>query len=158
MTWVERNDNEPGYVYLVKAQGFHGILSKVIGRYKIGLSRKPELRLEQLNSSQAPCPITGLRYIQVQDMKAIEDKLHEQFKSQRRHGEWFDFWFWQMPLVNLSFDRKAKGTLLGDLHLPSAGLAMLGVMVLGGAIATVGYLASSSVQYQTEPVKVREYK
>lgn len=150
MSDAQRNDNEPGYVYLVKAQGFHGVLSKVIGRYKIGLSRRPELRLEQLNSSQAPCPIKGIRYIQVQDMKAIEDKLHEQFKVQRRHGEWFDFWFWQMPMVNLAFDRKAKGTFLGDFHLPSAGLALLGVVVLGGAIAIAGYMASSSVQYQTE--------
>lgn len=102
-----RNDNCPGYVYLLIAQGYHGIIpGLLLKRCKIGLSRNPEARVKQIASfegSQPPCDISILETIYVQDMKLVEGKLHKKFKSSsvklKKSREWFDLWVWQIWLI-----------------------------------------------------------
>lgn len=92
----------------MRCEGFHGILSFLRGRYKIGLSFKSEQRLKQLNRQQAPAPILKETEIFVKDMKATEDLLHARFASNRVHGEWFDFWAWELPKVLATYKKLAS--------------------------------------------------
>ena len=56
MTWLERNDSVPGVVYLLEADGYHGLVPGVYKRRcKIGLTRSVENRLTTLHSSQPCC-------------------------------------------------------------------------------------------------------
>ncbi len=103
-----RNDHEPGYVYLLIAKGYHGIIpGLLLKRCKIGLSRNPEARVRQIASfegSQPPCDIAILNTVYVQDMKLVEGKLHKRFKSSsiklKKSREWFDLWIWQIWMVS----------------------------------------------------------
>lgn len=48
-----RNDHEPGYIYLMEAEGYHGLIPGFyLRRCKIGLSRNPQLRLENFHANQ----------------------------------------------------------------------------------------------------------
>jgi T5orf172 domain-containing protein len=104
-----RNDNVPGYIYLMCAKGYHGwIPGCLLKRCKIGLSRNPEQRVRQIASfegSQPPCDIEILLTVQVQDMATIEGKLHKRFARKnvklRKSREWFDLWLWQILMVKL---------------------------------------------------------
>lgn len=100
--------HSPGYVYLMRCEGFHGILSPLKSRYKIGLSFKSEQRLKQLNGQQAPAPIVKVAEVFVQDMKTTEDLLHGRFASSRVHKEWFDFWAWELPKVLAVYKKLAS--------------------------------------------------
>ena len=80
--WIERDDNQPGFIYLILAEGYHGwIPGCVLKRVKIGLSRNPEARLETFHSNQPPCNLRILRTIYVEDMATVEAKLHQIFKN-----------------------------------------------------------------------------
>ena len=131
-----------GYVYFLKADGFHGALSAIYGRYKIGLSNNPERRLVELNGQQAPCKILMLRAIQVSDMHTVEGELHKKFDANRKHGEWFDFWFWEKPVVNFAYDRYQHNFKVNKLAR-SRNLKPLGYGALFvGAIAISALFAS----------------
>jgi hypothetical protein len=90
-----RDDNVPGYVYIMEAEGFHGLMSGLCKRIKIGLSRNPEAREDTLNSNQPPCDITLIDKAYVWKMKDAETYLHNKFKSRnvqlKKSREWFDF-------------------------------------------------------------------
>lgn len=104
-----RNDNSPGYIYLFTAKGYHGIIPGVLlKRCKIGLSRSPEQRVKQIASfegSQPPCDIDILATVYVNDMAAIERRLHKKFKRShvglKKSREWFDLWIWQIYMCKL---------------------------------------------------------
>jgi hypothetical protein len=146
--YMSRDDKDGQFVYLVEAKGFHGIFSFVLKRRKIGLSNNPERRLKELNSEQAPCPIIGVRYIQVKDSRKTEAELHELFVSRRRHGEWFDFWIWEMPIVNWHYERHAAGTVLNKLPVRAIAYSCLVTgLVVGTVVAGISYRA---VQYKTD--------
>ncbi|GEM_PF-874357 len=105
-----RNDNEPGYIYMMEAIGYHGILpGYYIRRCKIGLSRNPEFRLANFYANQPPCDIRILRTIYVEDMQAVESQLHEQFRNCKvkltKSREWFDFGPLEMMKVHWLFAR-----------------------------------------------------
>jgi hypothetical protein len=104
----DQKDVRGQYVYLLQANGYHGLLSSIRWRCKIGLANNPERRLKELNSAQAPCKITGIRYIEVIDNVSVEYQLHQKFAKYRVYGEWFDFWRWEIILVNLAFDEYIK--------------------------------------------------
>ena len=144
-------DEGGGFVYLVEAQGFHGVLSFLVKRRKIGLSNNPERRLKELNSEQSPCPIVGIRYIEVKDNSFTEKDLHAKFAKNRKHGEWFDFWIWELPLVDLAYERRAEGTWLNKLSITSLTLAIMGVMAIGFSFSLALKVAlDQPVRYQTE--------
>jgi len=77
-------DNLQGHVYLIHAKG--------TTRYKIGMASKGRMakRFEELNSSQAAFPLEIVRVIDVEDRHQVEANLHQKFKSNRKHGEWFE--------------------------------------------------------------------
>ncbi|HYX16792.1 MAG TPA: GIY-YIG nuclease family protein [Nostoc sp.] len=105
--YFNQSANQPGYVYLLIAQGYHGIIpGLLLKRCKIGLSRNPEARVKQIASfegSQPPCDIAILETVYVQDMKKVEGKLHKKFKASsvklKKSREWFDLWIWQIWLA-----------------------------------------------------------
>ncbi len=83
--YAPRNDHEPGFIYLIEAQGSNNL-------YKIGLTRNPDRRLQQLNSSQSPFHLNFIKVIQVQDMASSETTLHKQFSAYATDkNEWFQF-------------------------------------------------------------------
>ena len=95
MAYQQRDDNVQGYIYLLKAKGFHGwIPGAVLGRYKIGLSRDVDRRLETLHSNQPPTDLEVVKIIAVEDMASVEVELHRVFKSQNvkllKSREYFD--------------------------------------------------------------------
>ena len=95
MAWTQRDDNVPGKIYLMKAIGYGGIIPGcLIGRYKIGLSRNPDARLEQLLSAQPCCDIEIVHTVDVADMAEVEEELHEIFKNSNvkllKSKEWFN--------------------------------------------------------------------
>ena len=144
-------DEGGGFVYLVEAKGFYGIFSFLIKRRKIGLSNNPERRLKELNSEQAPCPIVGIRYIEVKDNNITEKELHAKFARNRKHGEWFDFWIWELPLVDLAYERRAEGTWLNKISITSLTLAVMGIMAIGFSFSLALKVAlDQPVRYQTE--------
>jgi hypothetical protein len=125
-----------GYVYLMKARGFHGILTPFIGRYKIGKSNSPQRRHSELNGQQAPCPIDCIKAIASNNMSATESALHRQFKRQRRHGEYFDFWVWQLPLLFAAYANHERQFKAGKKGKPSKPTFFLVVAFI--AIALLG--------------------
>ena len=90
-----RDDNVPGYIYIMEAEHFHGLMGGLCKRIKIGLSRNPEAREDTLNSNQPPCDITLVDKAYVWKMKDAETYLHNKFKSRnvrlKKSREWFDF-------------------------------------------------------------------
>lgn len=104
-----QSSNEPGYIYLMQAEGYHGLIPGFyLRRCKIGLSRNPELRLENFHSSQPPCNIKILKTVYVQDMADVEARLHQQFKNCQVKGlaksrEWFDLNPVQIAAVKWAF-------------------------------------------------------
>jgi hypothetical protein len=79
----------------MQAIGYGGIIPGIlIGRYKIGLSRSPQNRLEQLHSAQPCCDIQIIHTVYVKSMAEVEDELHSVFKKQNvklaKSREWFN--------------------------------------------------------------------
>ena len=70
-----------GYVYLV----YFGIGTY----YKIGFSRRVEIRLKEFGA-QMPFAPTIEHVINTDDVYALESSFHEYFKTKRIRGEWFD--------------------------------------------------------------------
>ena len=95
MNWQQRDDHIQGYIYLLKAKDFHGwIPGAVLGRYKIGLSRDVDRRLETLHSNQPPTDLEVVKVIAVEDMAEVELELHRVFKNSNvkllKSREYFD--------------------------------------------------------------------
>jgi predicted GIY-YIG superfamily endonuclease len=66
------------------------LISNGTGRYKIGKTTNIDRRFKQLNSSQASHPLELIAFLPTNDL-SIETKLHQQFKSNRKYKEWFEF-------------------------------------------------------------------
>ncbi|KAL9098918.1 MAG: hypothetical protein Q9163_005505 [Psora crenata] len=86
---LRREQSEPssqGYVYLIHMEGTMF--------YKIGMSLDPHIRLRTLQTGN-PHTLLILNTKAVQDMRAAETSLHQQFEAQRVPNpiarEWFDF-------------------------------------------------------------------
>jgi hypothetical protein len=153
--YMSTDDKNGQYVYLMEAKGYYGLFSFLIKRRKIGLSNNPERRLKELNSEQAPCPIIGIRFIEVVNSRATEADLHQVFKKNRRHGEWFAFWVWELPYLNFMYERKAPGTFIN--RFPGKEVVVTFAVTFIGTIAFIGGLAATgnlpSVRYQTVPIE-----
>ncbi len=137
--WVERNDNVQGWVYLMEAEGYHGLIPGCfLRRCKIGLSRNPQKRLDDFHSNQPPCDLRIVRTIFVENMVAVEAELHAQFKhcsvTLHRSKEWFDFrpgQFWQ---VQQAFNRYEKPRFSFAVNLPSRLLVASTIGLLGAGL------------------------
>lgn len=151
-----RSDNEPGYLYLMQAIGYHGLVPGCyLRRCKIGLSRNPQLRLENFIANQPPCDIKILRTIYVEDMKAVEAKLHNQFQNCKvklaKSREWFDLTPWQFVLVNWAFSQCDRAVNARD-EFTSRTLAAK-VLVVSGLALLIATAASGQFQPKQEVLK-----
>ena len=150
--WVERNDNVQGWVYLMEAEGYHGLIPGCfLRRCKIGLSRNPQKRLEDFHSNQPPCDLRIIRTIFVEDMAAVEGELHAQFKhcniKLNRSKEWHDFNPLQLWQVQQAFNHYEKPRFNIAINLPSR-------LVVASAIGLLGTgLLLHSAMSQPEPTK-----
>ena len=71
------------YVYLMK--------DTANGRYKIGMSKKPEYRERTLQSEKPEITlICSKMYSSRDEARKIEKELHQRFKNNRIRGEWFN--------------------------------------------------------------------
>jgi hypothetical protein len=140
MVWQQRDDHIQGYIYLLKAKGFHGwIPGAVLGRYKIGLSRDVDRRLETLHSNQPPTDLEVVKVISVEDMASVEAELHQVFKSQNvkllKSREYFDLNPMQVQqciwLMN-RYEIKRSHTQLPVKAIAGGLIALLGVGMLIG--------------------------
>ena len=93
----QRPGTQPGYVYLISCQG----------RYKIGITRALHSRVQTL-AGQSPYPVEVVHTVRSDDPKALEAALHESFRNQRRHGEWFDLAPEQVTATVRAMDRGAS--------------------------------------------------
>ncbi len=101
-TYIERDENVTGYIYIMEAEGFHGIFPGKLLKYKrikIGLSRNPNARENRLNSTQPPCNINLIDTVYVYRMKDAETYLHQMFRlcnvKLKKSKEWYDFNYFQ---------------------------------------------------------------
>ena len=146
--WVERNDNVPGFVYLMEAEGYHGVLPGCfLRRCKIGLSRNPQKRLDDFHSNQPPCNVKIIRTIFVEDMATVEREVHEQFKhcsvTLHRSREWFDLNPLQFWKVQQEFNRYEKPRFSLAVNLPSRLLVACTIGLFGAGLLL--HSASSSL-------------
>ena len=146
MAWQQRDDSVPGKIYLMKAIGYGGIIPGcLIGRYKIGLSRNPEARLDQLHSNQPPCDLEIVHTVDVEDMAESEKELHSIFKNSNvklvKSREYFDLNPWQVQrciwLMNQCKVTRSR------LNFPAKAIAGSLIALLG-----VGMLIGQSFQPQ----------
>jgi len=153
--FTPRNDNEPGYLYLMEALGYHGLVPGCyLRRCKIGLSRNPQLRLENFIANQPPCDIKILRTIWVEDMKAVEAKLHNQFQNCKvklaKSREWFDLTPWQFVLVNWAFSQCDRAINARDKFTSRTVAAKV---LVGSGLALLIVTAASGFQQKPEAPK-----
>jgi len=141
MVWQQRDDHIQGYIYLLKAKGFHGwIPGAVLGRYKIGLSRDVDRRLDTLHSNQPPTDLEVVKVIAVEDMASVEAELHRVFKSQNvkllKSREYFDLNLLQVQhclwLMRRYEARRWSRSEIPVKAIASGLIALLGVGVLIG--------------------------
>jgi T5orf172 domain len=134
--WTERNDNAPGYIYLIEAKNVTGLIpGKLIRKCKIGLTRNPDARLQALLTNQPPCDYAILREIFVDDMAAVEAALHQKFNhcniKLQKSREWFSLNPWQFMRVQSAFNRYERDrksfskSQIAGLLLALAGIGVL---------------------------------
>ena len=77
------NGSTECYVYLME--------DKANGRYKIGMSKKPEYRERTLQSEKPEISLVCSRkYSSREEARQVEKELHQKFKKSRIRGEWFN--------------------------------------------------------------------
>ncbi len=85
---------KPGFVYLIQAEGSSP------PRYKIGITTTTvENRLKQLNRQQSAYPLILVHSISADNPRAVEKYLHNKFKAQQAHNEWYTFTPFQLSVV-----------------------------------------------------------
>lgn len=155
-----RDDHVPGYVYLIEAIGVTGIIpGRLVRRCKIGLSRNPELRLQNFIDNQPPCDFRIVKAIYVSDMATVEDTLHAKFKhcniKLEKSREWHDFNPWQYAMVLWAFSRyEQRQVTFADI--PKRALAG-GLIALLGVGVMIGHIVRPDAP-QTVPVSATEQK
>lgn len=141
--WQERNDHQPGFIYVIEAEGVHGIIpGYLLRRIKIGLSRNPEARLETFHSNQPPVDMKILRTIYVEDMAEVEARLHQVFKNSnvklKKSREFFDLYPWQMAYLHwLMSQHEVKVWSYADIPKRAIAGGLLALLGLGVMIGHV---------------------
>lgn len=143
----QRDNHSPGYVYLIEAIGFGGIIpGKFLRRCKIGLSRDPDARLYRFKTSQFPCDVRIVVTIYTEDMAATEDDLHELFEHNHvkieKSREWFDLPPWQYYRCLWAF--KSRELLLFTISELPITKVMKGILAIALA-TTLGFAAYTQI-------------
>lgn len=137
IVYQPKNDHEPGFIYLMEAEGYHGLIPGCyLRRCKIGLSRNPEARLDNFHRNQPPCNVKILKTIYVEDMADVEAELHQQFSQCNveliKSQEWFDFNTVQFMMVNWEFEKRSLHVFsISDLPIKLIIFSMIGLVSLG---------------------------
>ncbi|MBK8442026.1 MAG: GIY-YIG nuclease family protein [Sphingobacteriales bacterium] len=79
----------------------------VYGIYKIGITNNLEQRLTAINNGN----VRRVYYVFVKKIDRageVEQKIHDHFDAQRRNGEWFVLWFWEVAWLWLRYFRVWK--------------------------------------------------
>lgn len=150
--YTQRNDHEPGYIYLMEAEGYHGLIPGCfLRRCKIGLSRNPQMRLQNFHDNQPPCDIRILKTIYVEDMEAVETELHRQFKECQvklvKSREWFDLYPWQFARAKWSMSRY-------DSRSPAVKLPAKLILACLVALAGVGVMLVQEIKQENASPQV----
>jgi hypothetical protein len=157
-----RNDHIPGYVYLIEAINVTGIIpGKLVRRCKIGLSRSPELRLQNFIDNQPPCNFKIIKAIYVQDMETVETALHQRFKhcniKLEKSREWFNLNPWEYTMVLWAFSRY-ESHRISFADIPKRAIAG-GLVALLGVGLLIGYsMRVSTSQSIPEEMRREEMK
>ncbi len=150
--YYQRSDSLPGYIYLMEAEGFHGLVPGCyLRRCKIGLSRDPQMRLDTFHSNQPPCDIKIIRTIYVENMEAVETMIHKQFKhcnvKLKKSREWFDLNPVDFARVNWAFTKHSS-------HVVSLADFPIKLMVLGlSVLISIVFIGGSFTSQQPQQVK-----
>ena len=136
--FIPRDDNVPGYIYLIEAKGYHGLFPGCyLKRCKIGLTRNPQARLQNFIDNQPPCDFEIIKLIKVDAMADIENKLHNQFLHCNvkliKSKEWFDLNPIDLIRLNAAFDNQLKSKKLKDNTINII-LSLLGISVVLSAL------------------------
>ena len=137
IVYQPKNDHEPGFIYLMSAEGYHGLIPGAwLRRCKIGLSRNPEARLDNFHRNQPPCNVKILKTIYVGDMAEVEGELHQKFSRCNvdliKSQEWFDFNPAQFLIVNWEFEKRSLHVFsLSDLPIKLIIFSMIGLLGVG---------------------------
>ncbi len=124
----------------MEALGYHGLIPGCfLRRCKIGLSRNPQMRLQNFHDNQPPCDIKILKTVYVEDMESVEIELHRQFKGCQvkliKSREWFDLTPWHFAMVNWAmsrYDTRSSVTQLPVRLVLVCLLALAGIGVMLG--------------------------
>lgn len=149
-----KNDHEPGFIYLMEAEGYHGLIPGCyLRRCKIGLSRNPEARLDNFHRNQPPCNVKILKTIYVEDMADVEGELHQQFSQCNveliKSQEWFDFNPVQFLMVNWEFEKRSLHVFsISDLPIKLIIFSMIGLLSVG---AIAGRFTNQPVNSVIQP-------
>ena len=140
-SYVARDDHVPGYVYIFEAEGFHGWLPGcLLKRYKIGLSRNPDARVQRLVDGQPPCDFKIVKTIYVEDMAGVEADLHQRFAGSNvrleKSREWFDLYPWQLAMLKFHMNRyDSQFVSWADLPFKKIAITLIVVFGLGVVVA-----------------------
>ena len=88
------------------------IQSKETGHYKIGISKNPKKRIQQLNTGNS----SKLKLIHVFETEypfKLETALHNRYSHIIKYGEWFDF----DPFIEVNFLKECELLNRGISHL-----------------------------------------
>jgi len=145
--FTPRNDNVPGYVYLMEAIGYHGVIPGVwLKRCKIGLSRNPELRRQNFVDNQFPCDVRIIKTIYVSDMATIEKQLHRKFDNRNveleKSSEWFDLYPWQLARATMLMNTYKSGKSIFNKRL----IIGLLIALLGVGLAVGSYFKDNQIE------------
>ena len=159
MSYIQRDDNQPGYIYLMQAIGYGGIIPGVlIGRYKIGLSRSPQNRLDQLHSAQPCCDIEIVHTVAVEDMADAESELHRVFKNSNvklaKSREWFNLNPLQVQQCIWLMNRYERS------HCPTISMKAVvgGLIALLGMGVMIGHSFESPAPQEIQHQKARNFR
>ncbi len=73
-----------------------------VGYFKIGITKNPDRRLTEVNNGNAR-NIYYVSKVKRNDAKEIETLIHRKYKNQRRDGEWFNLYFWQIWWIRFRY-------------------------------------------------------
>jgi hypothetical protein len=156
--YVYRDDHVPGYVYLIEAINVTGIIpGKLVRRCKIGLSRSPEMRLQNFIDNQPPCNFRIIKAIYVEDMATVESALQAKFKhcniKLEKSREWFNLNPWQYQQALWAFSRY-ESHRISYADIPKRALVG-GLIVLLGVGVMIGHVVRPETP-QVQPATVKE--
>lgn len=69
------------------------VIHSTSGHFKIGYSKNPDTRLKQLQKTQGVYEyslIQVIPFMNLEEARAFESGLHEDYKERRIRGEWFE--------------------------------------------------------------------